>query len=435
MLTARLEKRVRDLVLKREEEHRRRREEEQRLGDGFSNTANATLPSSRAIQKLCAAIEARGFTREDVKRCVLDVLVEESANGPVLNLEDCFDRLLMFVDRNRLPRAFRGGAVTSSENRKKTEDEQLVLTVEKPTTSEREEANATSKEKEKEKEEKERERNKMMKEREEMIRAANEMRKKKQEEKEKEEAKAFALAQKRMVAYMSSSSSSDSSSDSEDSLENFGLSEEEIARKNSHKRNVKMYTENRAEFVSELRTKLKEAKKTAQEEKRKAGKKVDKKRAKELAEEVKKILNIAETFKIGEKELEEEDKVPTSENVKKEEVEVEEKEHARLEKEEEEGEVENNETKRDVESDEDDNFQILDVFGDDEPEALKLTPEDEAKRKRKTIEASVVVGPVLNVEGTVGTAMFRRKFQQKSGQDHLERDTTLVTKALLARCV
>ena len=30
MLTARLEKRVRDLVLKREEEHRRRREEEQR---------------------------------------------------------------------------------------------------------------------------------------------------------------------------------------------------------------------------------------------------------------------------------------------------------------------------------------------------------------------------------------------------------------------
>ena len=153
MLTARLEKRVRDLVLKREEEHRRRREEEQRLGDGFSNTANATLPSSRAIQKLCAAIEARGFTREDVKRCVLDVLVEESANGPVLNLEDCFDRLLMFVDRNRLPRAFRGGAVTSSENRKKTEDEQLVLTVEKPTTSEREEENATSKEKEKEKEE------------------------------------------------------------------------------------------------------------------------------------------------------------------------------------------------------------------------------------------------------------------------------------------
>ena len=182
MLTARLEKRVRDLVLKREEEHRQRREQEQRLGDGFSNTANATLPSSRAIQKLCAAIEARGFTREDVKRCVLDVLVEESANGPVLNLEDCFDRLLMFVDRNRLPRAFRGGVVTSLL---KTEDEQLVLTVEKPTTSEREEANATSKEKEKEKEEKERERNKMMKDREEMIRAANEMRKKKQGNKRK----------------------------------------------------------------------------------------------------------------------------------------------------------------------------------------------------------------------------------------------------------
>ena len=286
--------------------------------------------------------------------------------------------------------------MTSSENRK-AEDEQLVLTVEKPTTSEREEANATSKEKEKEKEEKERERNKMMKEREEMIRAANEMRKKKQEEKEKEEAKAFALAQKRMVAYMSSSSSEDSSSDSEDSLENFGLSEEEIARKNSHKRNVKMYTENRAEFVSELRTKLKEAKKMAQEEKRKAGKKMDKKRAKELAEEVKKILNIAETFKIGEKELEEEDKVPTSENVKKEEVEVEveEKEHARLEKKEEEGEVENKETKRDAESDEDDNFQILDVFGDDEPEALKLTPEDEAKRKRKKYRSLGICRPGL----------------------------------------
>ena len=440
MLTARLEKRVRDLVLKREEEHRQRREQEQRLGDGFSNTANATLPSSRAIQKLCAAIEARGFTREDVKRCVLDVLVEESANGPVLNLEDCFDRLLMFVDRNRLPRAFRGGVVTSSENRKKTEDEQLVLTVEKPTTSEREEANATSKEKEKEKEEKERERNKMMKDREEMIRAANEMRKKKQEEKEKEEAKAFALAQKRMVAYMSSSSSEDSSSDSEDSLENFGLSEEEIARKNSHKRNVKMYTENRAEFVSELRTKLKEAKKTAQEEKRRAGKKMDKKRAKELAEEVKKILNIAETFKIGEKELEEEDKVPTSENVKEEvEVEVEEKEHARLEKEEEEGEVENKETKRDAESDEDDNFQILDVFGDDEPEALKLTPEDEAKRKRKNIEASVFVGPVLNVEGTVGTAIVSTKNSSKksgTGSSGNVAAALVAPKALLAKmCV
>ena len=83
--------------------------------------------------------------------------------------------------------------------------------------------------------------------------------------------------------------------------------------------------------------------------------------------------------------MEEEDKVPTSENVKKEEVEVEEKEHARLEKEEEEEEVENNETKRDVESDEDDNFQILDVFGDDEPEALKLKPEDEAKKEAKII--------------------------------------------------
>ena len=164
---------------------------------------------------------------------------------------------------------------------------------------------------------------------------------------------------------------------------------------------------------------------------------MDKKRAKELAEEVKKILNIAETFKIGEKELEEEDKVPTSENVKKEEVEVEveEKEHARLEKEEEEGEVENKETKRDAESDEDDNFQILDVFGDDEPEALKLTPEDEEK-EAKNIEASVFVGPVLNVEGTVGTAIVSTKNSSKKSGTRSSGNVTaalVAPKALLAK--
>ena len=102
----------------------------------------------------------------------------------------------------------------------------------------------------------------MMKEREEMVRVANERRRKKLEEREKAEAKAFRAAQMRMVrateaaaAASGSSEEEGSSSDSEDSLENFGLSEEEIARRKSHKRNAKMCAENRVGFVSELRKK------------------------------------------------------------------------------------------------------------------------------------------------------------------------------------
>ena len=137
-----------------------------------------------------------------------------------------------------------------------------------------------------------------------------------------------------------------------------------------------------------------------------------------VCEEVRKILNIAETFKIGEKELEEEERACAE----KQEVEVEEEVEEKLDRLETKNEVvektvEAKEIKRDANSDDDDDddddFQILDVFGDDEPEVLKLTPEDEAKAKRKTIEASVVVGPVLHVEGTVGAAIEATKYSKK----------------------
>ncbi|CAL6398464.1 unnamed protein product [Bathycoccus prasinos] len=378
MLTARLEKRVRDLVSKKEEERKTKRKKNQR---------NRFLPSARAIKKLCADIESRGFTRADVKRCVLDALLEDDEDdGKEWKnnewVEKCFDRLLMQVERQRLPRAFRGGAVASTNTTTEGEDLEkvLVVTVEKPKV--RTTATSICERKEDDDEELE-ERRIKMKEREEMVRVANERRREKLEEREKAEAKAFREAQMRMVrateaaaAASGSSEEEGSSSDSEDSLENFGLSEEEIARRKSHKRNAKMCAENRVGF-------------TAQEEKRKAGKKMDKKRAKELAEGVRKILNIAETFKIGEKELEEEERACAEKQEVEVEVEVEEK-LDRLETKNEvvEKTVEAKEIKRDANSDDDDDdddddFQILDVFGDDEPEALKLTPEDEAKAKRQ----------------------------------------------------
>ena len=445
MLTARLEKRVRDLVSKKEEERKTRRKKNQR---------NRFLPSARAIKKLCADIESRGFTRADVKRCVLDALLEDDEDDEKewKNnewVEKCFDRLLMQLERQRLPRAFRGGAVASTNTTTEGEDleKALVVTVEKPKV--RTTTTSICERKEDDDKELEERRIKMMKEREEMVRVANERRREKLEEREKAEAKAFREAQMRMVrateaaaAASGSSEEEGSSSDSEDSLENFGLSEEEIARRKSHKRNAKMCAENRVGFVSELRKKLKEAKQTAQEEKRKAGKKMDKKRAKELAEGVRKILNIAETFKIGEKELEEEERACAEKQEVEVEVEVEEK-LDRLETKNEvvEKTVEAKEIKRDANSDDDDDddddFQILDVFGDDEPEALKLTPEDEAKAKRKNIEASVVVGPVLHVEGTVGAAIEATKYSKKKvgggGVAESASAALVAPKALLAK--
>ena len=428
MLTARLEQRVRDLILRNEkdaEDERQRRRQQQQKRDSSS----AFLPSAREIKKLCADIESRGFTRADVKECVMDVLSKEEEHGTIkLDLEECFDRLLMRLERNRLPRAFRGGAVAmAAAPSSSTESEQFLVTVEKPKPTlnandddDRKATKTTTKTKSTE--DKDAERRRKMKEREEMIRAANERRQKKREEQEREEAKAFRAAQMRMVQAASSGSEDEtsSSSDSEDSLENFGLSEEEIARKKSHKRNVKMYTENRAGFVSELRVKLKEAKQTAQEEKRKAGKKMDKKRAKELAEEVRKILSIAETFKINENELEGEEKQEKEAEVEAEVEQVEQVEQTRLDTKNEDVKEgthakESKKVPNSDDDDDDDDFQILDVFGDDEPEALKLTPEDEAKAKRKNIEASVSIGPVLNVEGTVGAAIPASKNSNKKG--------------------
>ena len=130
MLTARLEKRVRDLVSKKEEERKTKRKKNQR---------NRFLPSARAIKKLCADIESRGFTRADVKRCVLDALLEDDEDDEKewKNndwVEKCFDRLLMQLERQRLPRAFRGGAVASTNTTTEGEDLEkvLVVTVEKP---------------------------------------------------------------------------------------------------------------------------------------------------------------------------------------------------------------------------------------------------------------------------------------------------------------
>ena len=102
MLTARLEQRVRDLILRNEkdavDERQRRRQQQQKRG-----APSAFLPSAREIKKLCADIESRGFTREDVKECVMDVLSKEEEHGTIkLDLEECFDRLLMRLERNRL---------------------------------------------------------------------------------------------------------------------------------------------------------------------------------------------------------------------------------------------------------------------------------------------------------------------------------------------
>ena len=63
MLTARLEKRVRDLVLKRGEEHRRRREEEQRLGEAAQGRRPALLLHGSDEQKHGRAVAARGLPR------------------------------------------------------------------------------------------------------------------------------------------------------------------------------------------------------------------------------------------------------------------------------------------------------------------------------------------------------------------------------------
>ena len=113
-------------------------------GDGFRTSETVSLPSSRAITNGGADIESRGFTRADVKRCVLDLLLEddEDEDGKEWKnnewAEKCFDRLLMQVERHRLPRAFRGGAVASTNNTEGEDLEKvLVVTVEKPKHGER----------------------------------------------------------------------------------------------------------------------------------------------------------------------------------------------------------------------------------------------------------------------------------------------------------
>jgi ATP-dependent RNA helicase DHX29 len=366
------------------------------------------------IKKLCLKLESIGFVKTDIKKC-LEFLC---SNNSEIDFEGSSDYLA--INCEHLPRSFRANKLGNLfvDDRACIDGRSQTITVEKPTNVEKIEDNEVLISVEEEKKMNERREGEAKSERERMKKREEERKIRKEIEEQE-----FLRAQKLMLSRMEmecddDEDESDSDSDS-DSLENYGLSEDEIKRKNAHKENVKAFTKDRKEFVHSLAEKLKDAKRVALEEKRRAGKKMNKQRAKDLAENVRKVLTIAETFKISEKELElpDHDDVEKLNEVtddlgdtnnltrfKKERLLEEEKEKTERSKEKVE-EKKNNEKEDDSEEGDDD-FQILYVFGDEEPEALKLTAEDLAIANKKKIEATIIVTSVLYDSSTVGAAII-----------------------------